>query len=134
MKGTVKLVFQPGEEGYAGAYHMLQDGCLDDVNAIMSIHVLPQFPTGSIASSPGTILAGAGMFTATIHGKGAHASSPHLARDPIVAGSYAIIALQHIVSRETDPLEAAVILSFPLDLILNKLISWLVMHNSAGIA
>ncbi|KAG2683038.1 hypothetical protein I3843_10G013600 [Carya illinoinensis] len=50
LKGTVKLVFQPGEEGYAGAYHMLQDGALGDIDAILSIHVLPSFPTGVIAS------------------------------------------------------------------------------------
>ncbi|CAI0391460.1 unnamed protein product [Linum tenue] len=109
LKGTVKLVFQPGEEGYSGAYHMLQDGCLDDLNAIISIHVLPSVPTGAIASRPGPFLAGAGLFSATIHGVGVHASSPHMGRDPIVAASSAIVALQQIVSRETDPLEAAVV-------------------------
>ena len=58
----MKLVFQPGEEGYAGAYHMLQDVVLNDIDAILSIHVLPSFPTGVIASSPGPILAGVGLF------------------------------------------------------------------------
>ncbi|CAN1772228.1 IAA-amino acid hydrolase ILR1 [Linum perenne] len=101
LKGTVKLVFQPGEEGYAGAYHMLQDGCLDDLDAILSIHVLPSVPTGAIASRPGPILAGVGLFAATIQG-------PHMGKDPILAASSAIVALQQIVSRETDPLEAAV--------------------------
>ncbi|CAN0847252.1 IAA-amino acid hydrolase ILR1 [Linum grandiflorum] len=109
LKGTVKLVFQPGEEGYAGAYHMLQDGCLDDLNAILSIHVLPSVPTGAIASRPGPILAGVGLFSATIQGVGVHASSPHMGRDPILAASAAIVALQQIVSRDTDPLEAAVV-------------------------
>ncbi|CAK7341941.1 unnamed protein product [Dovyalis caffra] len=109
LQGTVKLVFQPGEEGYAGAYHMLQDGCLDDVDAILSIHVIPSVPTGAIASRPGPLLAGAGLFEAKIQGKGAHASSPHLARDPILVASSTVVALQQIVSRETDPLEAAVV-------------------------
>ncbi|KAL3586632.1 hypothetical protein D5086_013499 [Populus alba] len=109
LKGTVKLVFQPGEEGYAGAYHMLQDGCLDDVEAILSIHVIPSVPTGAIASRPGPLLAGVGLFEAKIQGRGAHASSPHLARDPILMASSAVVALQQIVSRETDPLEAAVV-------------------------
>ncbi|CAN1134040.1 IAA-amino acid hydrolase ILR1 [Linum perenne] len=109
LKGTVKLVFQPGEEGYAGAYHMLQDGCLDDLDAILSIHVLPSVPTGAIASRPGPILAGVGLFAATIQGVGVHASSPHMGKDPILAASSAIVALQQIVSRETDPLEAAVV-------------------------
>ncbi|KAE8700936.1 IAA-amino acid hydrolase ILR1-like 4 [Hibiscus syriacus] len=109
LKGMVKLVFQPGEEGYSGAYHMLQDGVLDDISAILSIHVLPQVPTGAIASRPGPILAGVGLFLATIQGRGAHASSPHLAKDPIVAACSAVLALQQIVSRETDPLEAMLV-------------------------
>ncbi|XP_021290069.1 IAA-amino acid hydrolase ILR1 [Herrania umbratica] len=109
LKGTVKLVFQPGEEGYSGAYHMLQDEVLDDINAILSIHVLPSVPTGAIASRPGPMLAGVGQFSATIQGKGAHASSPHLSKDPIVAACSAVIALQQIVSRETDPLKGMVV-------------------------
>ncbi|XP_021890565.1 IAA-amino acid hydrolase ILR1-like, partial [Carica papaya] len=109
LKGTVKLVFQPGEEGHAGAYHMLQDGVLDDINGILSIHVLPTFPTGAVASRPGPLLAGSGFFSAKIQGKGGHAASPHKARDPILAVAFSIIALQQIASREIDPLEAAVI-------------------------
>ncbi|KAB1222468.1 IAA-amino acid hydrolase ILR1 [Morella rubra] len=109
LKGTVKLVFQPGEEGYAGAYHMLQDGVLDDINAILSIHVLPSFPTGVIASRPGPVLAGVGIFSATIQGKGGHAACPHETRDPLLAAAFSILALQQIVSRETDPLEARVV-------------------------
>ncbi|KAM7526002.1 hypothetical protein LguiA_015904 [Lonicera macranthoides] len=109
LKGTVKLVFQPGEEGYAGAYHMLRHGVLDDINAIFALHVFPSFPTGVIASRPGPILAGAGLFTATIQGRGGHAATPHKARDPILAASSAVVALQQIVSRETDPLEARVV-------------------------
>lgn len=109
LKGTVKLVFQPGEEGYAGAYHMLQDGVLDDINAVFALHVLPDLPTGSISSRPGPMLAGAGTFSATIHGKGGHAAAPHLTIDPILAASSAVVSLQQIVSRETDPLEARVV-------------------------
>ncbi|XVE75910.1 hypothetical protein DITRI_Ditri12bG0129800 [Diplodiscus trichospermus] len=109
LKGTIKLVFQPGEEGHSGAYHMLQDDVLNDINAILSLHVLPSIPTGAIASRPGPMLAGVGLFSATIQGKGAHASSPHLSKDPIVAACSAVIALQQIVSRETDPLKAMVV-------------------------
>lgn len=104
----MKLVFQPGEEGYAGAYHMLQDSALDNIEAIFGLHVYPSIPSGTIASRPGPILAGAGLFAATIEGKGGHAASPHTTRDPVLAASLAIIALQQIVSRETDPLEAGV--------------------------
>lgn len=108
LKGTVKLVFQPGEEGYAGAYHMLQDSALDDIDAIFALHVLPLIPSGVIASRPGPVLAGAGLFSATIEGKGGHAAAPHMTKDPILAAVFAILALQQIVSRETNPLEANV--------------------------
>lgn len=114
----MKLVFQPGEEGYAGAYHMLKDGVLDDIDAILSIHVLPSVPSGAIASRPGPILAGVGLFSATIQGKGGHGAAPHETRDPILAAALAILSLQQIVSRETDPLEASVnlfLLPFPVE-------------------
>ncbi|KAM3737499.1 hypothetical protein ACB098_09G060400 [Castanea mollissima] len=109
LKGTVKLVFQPGEEGYAGAYHMLQDAALDDIDAISTIHVYPTISTGVIASRPGPILAGAGIFSVTIQGKGGHAAGPHETRDPILAAAFSILALQQIVSRETNPLESKVV-------------------------
>ena len=105
----MKLVFQPGEETYAGAYHMLQDTALNDIYAILSIHVFPSFSTGVIASSPGPILAGAGLFSVTIQGKGGHAAAPHETKDPILAAAFSILALQQIVSRETDPLQSRVL-------------------------
>lgn len=109
LKGTVKLVFQPAEEGYAGAYHMIKEGALDGVQSIFALHVDPMIPTGTITSKPGPMLAGSGRFSVTIQGKGGHAASPHKTRDPILALSMTILALQHIVSRETDPLEPRVI-------------------------
>lgn len=109
----MKLVFQPGEEGYAGAYHMLQHGALNNIDAIFGLHVMPSIPTGVIASRSGPMLAGAGLFIATVKGTGGHAAGPHQTRDPILAASVAVLALQQIVSRETDPLEAGVTNSFP---------------------
>uniref|UniRef100_A0A5B7AIG0 Peptidase M20 dimerisation domain-containing protein n=2 Tax=Davidia involucrata TaxID=16924 RepID=A0A5B7AIG0_DAVIN len=109
LKGTVKLVFQPGEEAHAGAYHVLKEGALDEVQAIFGLHVLPYLPTGTIASRPGPMLAGSGRFKAIIQGKGGHAAKPHANRDPVLAASFVILALQQIVSRETDPLEARVV-------------------------
>ncbi|OMO82421.1 Peptidase M20 [Corchorus capsularis] len=109
LKGTVKLVFQPGEEGYAGAYHMLKDGVLDDIDAIFALHVLPAYPTGVLASRAGAMTSGAGLFSAVIKGKGGHAALPHLSTDPVLAASFAILALQQIVSRETDPLDTIVV-------------------------
>ncbi|KAL5710505.1 hypothetical protein ACHQM5_021058 [Ranunculus cassubicifolius] len=109
LKGTVKLVFQPAEEGSAGAYHMLKEGALDNISSIFGLHVLPSLPTGSIASRPGPLLAGAGRFSVIMQGKGGHAARPDKAIDPVIAASFAIMSLQQIVSREIDPLESGVV-------------------------
>ncbi|PUZ68974.1 hypothetical protein GQ55_2G071400 [Panicum hallii var. hallii] len=109
LKGTVKLVFQPAEEGYGGAYHVLREGVLDDVSAIFGLHVDPSLPVGAVASRPGPFLAASGRFLVTITGKGGHAAAPHDAVDPIVAASSAIVSLQLLVAREIDPLQAAVV-------------------------
>ncbi|CAI0462624.1 unnamed protein product [Linum tenue] len=102
IKGTVKLVFQPGEESRAGAYHMLQTGALDNIQAMFGLHVAPEMPVGSIGSRPGTFLAGSGRFLASVKGI-------EDTRDPVVAASFIILALQQIISRETDPLQAGVV-------------------------
>ncbi|CAL5079497.1 unnamed protein product [Urochloa decumbens] len=109
LEGTVKLVFQPAEEGYAGAFHVLREGVLDDVSAIFGLHVDPRLPVGAVASRPGPVLAASGRFLVTITGKGGHAAGPQDAVDPIVAASSAIVNLQLLVAREIDPLQAAVV-------------------------
>ncbi|WVZ62571.1 hypothetical protein U9M48_012308 [Paspalum notatum var. saurae] len=109
LKGTVRLVFQPAEEGYGGAYHVLREGVLDDVSAIFGLHVDPSLPVGAVSSRPGPFLAAAGRFLVTITGKGGHAAAPHNAVDPVVAASSAIVSLQLLVAREIDPLQAAVV-------------------------
>ncbi|XP_044511618.1 IAA-amino acid hydrolase ILR1-like 3 [Mangifera indica] len=109
LKGTVKLVFQPAEEGYGGAYHMLKEGGFDKFQGIFGLHISPEMPTGEIGSRTGPILAASGRFIAVIKGKGGHAAGPQHTRDPVVATSSAILALQQIISRETDPLVARVI-------------------------
>nr|XP_043633284.1 IAA-amino acid hydrolase ILR1-like [Erigeron canadensis] len=103
LKGTVKLVFQPGEEGFSGAYHMLQHTALENIEAAFALHVMPLYPVGAVASRPGPVLAVSGLFNATIKGVGGHAAAPHLSKDPILAASMVVVALQHIVSRQTDP-------------------------------
>uniref|UniRef100_J3MJS4 Uncharacterized protein n=1 Tax=Oryza brachyantha TaxID=4533 RepID=J3MJS4_ORYBR len=109
LKGTIKLVFQPAEEGHAGAYHVLRSGLLDDVSAIFGLHAIPSLPVGVVASRPGPLLSAAARFAATVTGKGGHAGVPNDAVDPVVAISSAVLSLQQLVSRETDPLEAAVV-------------------------
>uniref|UniRef100_A0A803L315 Uncharacterized protein n=1 Tax=Chenopodium quinoa TaxID=63459 RepID=A0A803L315_CHEQI len=102
LKGTIKLIFQPAEEGRAGAYSMIQEGAIDNVQAIFGLHVSPYAPIGTIGSRPGPVLAGAGKFVAIIQGKGEM-------RDPIFAASSTILSLQQLISRETDPLDGRVI-------------------------
>ncbi|KAK8626891.1 hypothetical protein V6N13_134521 [Hibiscus sabdariffa] len=104
LKGTVKLVFQPGEESYAGAYHMIQAGAVDNVRAIFALHVKVDLPTGTIGSRPGPILAGSARFRVEIQGKFGHAALLHTTRDPVLAASFSILALQQLVSQEMNPL------------------------------
>lgn len=107
-KGTVRLLFQPAEEGGAGASHMIKEGALGDAEAIFGMHVDFTEPTGSISSIPGPVLAAVCFFEAKIIGKGGHAAAPHHSVDPIVAASFAILALQQLISREADPLHSQV--------------------------
>ncbi|CAN6466201.1 unnamed protein product [Victoria cruziana] len=109
LKGTVRLLFQPAEEGGEGALRMVQDGALGDAEAIFGMHVDPGLPTGTIASTPGESMAAACGFQAEIRGEGGHATVPHLSRDPVVATAFAILALQHLISRESDPFGSQVL-------------------------
>ncbi|TYG49135.1 hypothetical protein ES288_D10G070700v1 [Gossypium darwinii] len=109
LKGTVVLVFQPAEEGGGGAKKMLDAGVLDNVDAIFGLHVLYSAPIGTVASKPGPLLAGSGLFDAVISGKGGHAAIPQHSIDPILAASNVVVSLQHLVSREADPLDSQVV-------------------------
>ncbi|KAJ4835640.1 IAA-amino acid hydrolase ILR1-like 3 [Turnera subulata] len=109
LKGTVRLLFQPAEEGGAGASHMIREGALGDSEAIFGMHIDYTFPTGSIGFRPGPVLAAVSLFKARIVGKGGHAALPHTNVDPIVATSLALLALQQLISRETDPLGSQVL-------------------------
>lgn len=109
LQGTVRLIFQPAEEGGAGARRMLEEGALGDAEAIFGLHVHTFVPSGSISVKPGPMCAATGTFKAVIEGKGGHAGSPHLTADPIVAVSFIIASLQQLVSRETNPLESQVV-------------------------
>jgi amidohydrolase len=109
--GNVKLMFQPAEEGGAGALRMIQEGVLDDppVDAAFTLHVSHQHLVGTVATAPGPILAGANAFTITIDGQGGHASRPHQAVDPVVVAAQVVTSLQTLVGREAPPTEAAVL-------------------------
>ncbi|KAK6124950.1 hypothetical protein DH2020_041311 [Rehmannia glutinosa] len=109
LKGTVVLVFQPAEEGGGGAKKMIEAGALENVEAIFGIHANTLLPLGEVASRSGPILAGSGFFEAVISGKGGHAAIPQHSIDPILAASNVIVSLQHLVSREADPLDSQVV-------------------------
>ncbi len=111
LPGPVKLIFQPAEEGGAGAEKMCQAGVLDapKVQRIFGLHVWSLLPTGTIGSKAGTFLAAAGELDIVIRGKGGHAAMPHLAIDPVTTAAQVITALQTIISRELDPLGSGVI-------------------------
>lgn len=92
---------------------MIEDGALENVSAIFGVHVSARYPIGSVVTRAGPILAASGFFEAVISGKGGHAAIPQHAVDPILAASSVIVSLQHLISRETDPLDSQV-LSVPI--------------------
>ncbi|MFV0523327.1 MAG: M20 family metallopeptidase [Acidimicrobiales bacterium] len=111
LGGTVKFLFQPGEEGHHGARHCIEEGVLDApaVTAAFALHITPNLPSGVVAGRPGPLLASADEFDITVTGRGGHASSPHLAVDPIPAAAEIILALQSFVTREIDAFDPAVL-------------------------
>ena len=109
LKGTVKLIFQPGEEGGLGAKRIVEEGHLDDVDAVFGIHVWVELPSGTIGIKEGPLLASADAFRAIIKGKGGHGAAPHMSIDPIAVAVDIVNAYQKIISREVNPLDPAVI-------------------------
>jgi len=115
LPGTVAFMFQPGEEGYAGARHMLDDGLLDDVlpgrrpDAAFALHIWPNMPRGLVASRPGPLLASADTLSATITGRGGHAAMPHENLDPIPVACEIVSALQALIARTVPATDPAVL-------------------------
>ena len=109
--GTLVFCFQPAEEGGAGAQAMIDDGMLErfPVKGAYAVHNWPGMPVGRFAVVRGAAMAATASFVITIEGVGGHAAFPHFARDPIVAASHIVTAVQTIVSRVVDPLDSAVV-------------------------
>lgn len=101
--GTVRLLFQPGEEGFGGARIMIEEGALEGVDAAFALHVDPSARTGMLSVRRGTIMASADVFAVVFKGAGGHASMPHYTRDPIPAIGPFVDGLSHVAARETDP-------------------------------
>jgi hippurate hydrolase len=109
--GDAVVIFQPAEEGGAGAKAMIQDGLMDrfKIDQVYGMHNGPGLPVGSFAIRPGSLMASTDSIDILIEGKGAHAAKPHNGIDSVLVGAQLITALQQIVSRNLDPLESAVI-------------------------
>lgn len=111
LVGTVKIIFQPAEEGPGGAKPMIEAGVLQnpDVNAIIGLHLWNNLPVGTIGVRSGPLMAAVECFSCTILGKGGHGAMPHQTTDAVLVGSQVVNALQTIVARNVDPIDSAVV-------------------------
>lgn len=111
IKGTVKLVFQPDEEGFTGAKSMLKAGVLEEphVDAGMALHVNSGTPSGMILCGQGTCMAGCTLFRITVKGTGCHGAMPETGVDPINIAAHIYLSLQEIIAREISPMKPAVL-------------------------
>jgi amidohydrolase len=111
LQGTVKFIFQPGEEFPGGSKIMITGGALDNpkVDAILGGHIYPNLPLGKVGVRYGVMTAADDEFTVELLGTGGHGAYPHQCADPIVAAGHLITTLQSIVARNTDPLDSLVI-------------------------
>lgn len=111
-EGTVKLIFQPGEEkNPGGASYMIRDGVLENPKpeGILALHVHTAMEAGKLSFRSGKVMASADEIYMTVKGKGGHAASPHLAVDPVLISSHLVIALQQIISRNNNPFNPSVL-------------------------
>lgn len=109
LPGSVRLIFQPGEEQAAGARFMVADGAVDGLDGIFALHCWPTLPIGQIGVKSGPAMAGADFFRIVVEGRGCHAADPGAGVDPIVVASHIVTALQSIVSREVNPWDSVVV-------------------------
>ncbi len=109
--GTVHLIFQPAEEGGAGAQRMIDDGLFEKApcDAVFGMHNWPGFKVGQFGVRAGPMLASSNEFTITIGGKGAHAALPHNGTDPVLVATHVVQALQSIITRNKKPIDSAVL-------------------------
>src|SRR3979411_327 len=109
--GTAVVIFQPAEEGGAGGKAMVQDGLMERfrIEEVYGMHNYPGLPVGQFGLRPGPLMAAADRLTLEIEGRGGHAARPHISVDTVLVGAQIINQIQSIVSRNVDPLHAAVL-------------------------
>ncbi|NET57345.1 MAG: amidohydrolase [Symploca sp. SIO2E6] len=111
FSGTVKMIFQPAEEGLGGAKSMIEEGVLSnpEVEAIIGLHLWNNLPIGTVGVRSGPLMAAVESFHCTIFGKGGHGAMPHQTVDSVLVSAQIVNALQTIVARNVNPLESAVV-------------------------
>jgi hippurate hydrolase len=112
LAGTVKFMFQPGEEGHGGARRMIEDGLIDadpKPDAAFALHIWPSVKAGAILGRPGPMMASADYWSVTVRGRGGHASMPHDAVDPVPVAFEIGLALQTMVTRRIDIFDPVVL-------------------------
>jgi amidohydrolase len=109
LSGNVKFVFQPAEENIGGAEPMIKEGAMQDVDGIIGLHLISDYPLGRVGVRSGPVFASADRFILTVNGKGGHAAMPETTVDPIIISAHIVTALQTLISRETSPMGSAVI-------------------------
>lgn len=114
--GEVRFMFQPGEEGFHGARHMIEDGLLDPLpQAAFALHIMPNYRHGVLASRDGALLAAADKLEIIVEGRGGHASMPHQTRDPVPVACEIVTAIQALVTRRFSAADAMVVTITQLD-------------------
>lgn len=111
LHGTVKVIFQPAEEGPGGAKPMIEAGVLEKpaLDAIIGLHIWNNLPLGTVGVREGALMAAVELFDCTIQGRGGHGALPHQTVDSIVVGAQVVNALQTIVARNLDPIKSGVV-------------------------
>jgi amidohydrolase len=109
LDGTVRVLFQPAEEGERGAQTMIAGGVLEGVDVTVGVHLWNELPVGTLGVKAGPLMAAVDRLKIVIHGRGGHGGRPHAAADPVVAAAHVVTALQTVVAREVNPQQAAVV-------------------------
>jgi amidohydrolase len=108
-RGTIRYVFQPGEEGGGGAARMVEEGVLDGVDAAIGLHIWLGLPSGVVGVADGPLMASSRDFEMEIHGRGGHGAIPQETIDATLIAAHVVVALQSVVSRNISPLDTAVV-------------------------
>lgn len=114
LGGKIRFLMQPAEEngdseGKSGAFRMIEDGAMQDVKAVIGLHMDASVPAGKVAIMPGAVMAAADIFKITVQGKGGHGAYPETTIDAVVLASQLVLAIQQIVSRRISALEPAIV-------------------------